>query len=126
MFYNRWAALAFVGLVVFGAVNLIGSEDDQGLLLRSANDLEEQREGMAREVERISSPVASPHQELQSVAGEFGVDEDLIDAAEGFDPTPIVATEPGKETDAGDVVIVQQDSGDNYEEFVDLSQDRVE
>lgn len=104
LFRNRWLALAFVGLVLIGAMVLVGSEGDEGLLdrfMRGAepeadvvHDLGGPRETPSSELlvtssqtteTAVSEPVEAP-----VAIGGFASDEDLIDDAEGFDTTPMV------------------------------------
>lgn len=96
LFRNRWLALAFVGLVLAGAMALVGSENEEGLLDRFM------REGgrEAEVVERLDSEREGPSPELLATSPEtaaaaepfasFASDEELIDDARGFATTPMI------------------------------------
>lgn len=96
LFRNRWLALAFVGLVLIGAVSLVGSESEDGLLdrfMRAGN-----REPAV--VEKLVQPLEPPSSELlftssegaatPVMVGEFAPEEELIDDTEGFDTIPMI------------------------------------
>jgi hypothetical protein len=104
LFRNRWLALAFVGLVLIGAMTLVGSEGDEGLLDRFMRGTEPEGEV----VENLGGPRETPSSELLVTSsqttetvvsepadapvaiGSFASDEELIDDAEGFDTTPMI------------------------------------
>ena len=116
MFRNRWFSLVFVGLVLVGVANLVGTEEGGGTL-------GEMREQFARQTDQTHG--LDTESELPEVSDdvhfEFIDDEELIDPATGYDPTPIdpVAALPENgATVAPDTqfVIVQQDGGQEAEQ----------
>lgn len=99
MFKNRWTALAFVCLTAFGAANLIGGEDDEGLLLSATEDLTQSTSQFGERASKLSEPRrrsvldASDGGEFASddeLMYNFAGDDDLIDDTDGFDPVPDV------------------------------------
>lgn len=100
MFKNSKGALLFVGMTLFGAAMLIGSEDNEGALLKAAADIEKQREAMNADRE-IANRDSTPQGFASANPAElkFTPDADLIDDATGYDPTPeiekpLVSAEP--------------------------------
>lgn len=111
MFRSRWGALLFVAMSATGAASLVGGEDEEGVLMTAAEDLERQRVAMERTVaEAATDPSAMP---AEGPELEFTDDEELIDDAAGFDPTPVdEGTVPADELVPHDeVVIVPGDVG---------------
>lgn len=100
MFKSSKGALLFVIVTLLGVATLIGSEDNEGALLKAASDIEKQRSMMNedREFARSSSaPVGFASENPGDL--EFTPEEELIDDATGFDPTPelegpLVSAEP--------------------------------
>lgn len=84
MFRNRWGALLFVGLVLAGVSQLVGTGKGDGAIDKATQDLVKQRE------EAASLPAAS-HDAFgkRPAKVEFASDDELIDQALGEDPTPI-------------------------------------
>lgn len=116
LFQNRWFSLGFAGLVVLGAVSLVGSEDDEGLLPASVSTIAGQQDDMAAEVERLSTPKRNPPIVInQPDFDDFASDEELIDDAAGFDPEPLVGSEPDRGREPGEVVIIR-DRDENGED----------
>ena len=107
MFKNRWGALFFVCLTAFGAVNLIGGEDDEGLLLSATGELTETQIGA--DIQDNSASQTPSSNEI--VISEYVSDSDLIDDAQGFDPTPALdpAKELSKVEEEGDMIILIDD-----------------
>ena len=111
MFRNRWGALFFVAMTALGGAALVGGEDDRGVLLNAAEDLQRQQAAMnAAMGETTAPPVAIPTAE----AIEFTSDEELIDDAAGIDPTPIEEGLPlaAEVVPQDEVVIVSRDAGE--------------
>jgi len=100
MFKNSKGALFFVALTLLGVATLVGTEDNEGALLKAAANIEQQRNMMnedRRVVRGNSAPIGFASSNGQT--REFTADEDLIDDATGFDPTPeyeapLVSAEP--------------------------------
>lgn len=95
-FRNTWAALTLAGLVVLAAAALVGSEESGGLLDFAA---ERPTSGGRDVAERMEPREEAPPAELPSQAshigepaeiGMFTPDVELVDAAEGFDTTPMI------------------------------------
>lgn len=111
MFRNRWGALLFVVASALGAAALVGGEDDRGVLLNAAEDLQRQQAAMDAAMGGAAQPpVAIPANDVV----EFTSDEELIDDASGVDPTPL---EEGLPLEAelvprDEVVIVSRDVGE--------------
>jgi len=110
MFKSRWGALLFVCLTAFGAANLIGGEDDQGVLLDAANELTRAKGELGNHQQEFSRPDAGDSGRSsteEDLAGEFVPDDDLIDEALGFDPLPDIDPTPelDRAKEEGDVVI---------------------
>ncbi len=116
MFMNRWGALIFVFLAAFGAVSLIGDEDDPGVLLDAADELTRSKSQYEADAAALAQPddrpvldadtggEFTPDEELEA---EFLPDDELIDDTHGFEPTPdIIPTPPGEGVEEqGDVVM---------------------
>ncbi len=116
MFKNRWGALLFVCLTAFGAANLIGGEDNQGVLLDAADELTQTRDEFGNRKQELSQPDArlvldagsagqsSPDEDF---VGGFVSDDDLIDDARGLEPVPDVNPTPELDSaeEEGDVVL---------------------
>lgn len=91
--------MAFVCLTAFGAANLIGGEDDEGLLLSATEDLTQSTSQFGERASKLSEPRrrsvldASDGGEFASddeLMYNFAGDDDLIDDTDGFDPVPDV------------------------------------
>ena len=100
MFKSSKGALLFVAVTMLGVLTLVGTEDNEGALLKAAADIEKQRNMMnadqsGQHVDLAPEGFASSRQGTL----EFTADDDLIDDATGFDPTPeyeapLVSAEP--------------------------------
>ena len=98
VFRNRWIALAFVLFMAMGAAQLVGDENDAGVISQAAEQLIDQRADFARQADELSVDTAD-------VEAEFAEDDDLIaaeapvtdepDSFSGFDPVPDMA-EPSR------------------------------
>lgn len=89
MFRNAKGALFFAVATMLGAAMLIGSEDNEGALIRTAEELERQK----AQAEDVGSggrdlPPAQGFATADEAQLEFSSDEDLVDQAQGFDPSP--------------------------------------
>lgn len=82
MFRNRWAALLFVAMTLAGVTKLVGTESDRGSLDEATRQIAQQRE-IAEQM--TTDTVTAPDVE---VIEALPSDEDLIDPATGYDPTP--------------------------------------
>lgn len=109
MFRNRWFALLFVALTLAGVTTLVGTEKSHGAL-QDATDQIAQQKAQAEQLTSASQE-SSSSDDADNVV--MAADEDLIDPAQGEDPTPIdefaAANPPDPEDVSGDVVIVSRD-----------------
>ena len=110
MFRNRWFALLFVGLTLAGVTTLVGTEKGHGALQDATDQIAQQKaqaEQMTTATQQPPSPDVSPDEVVMAA------DEDLIDPAQGEDPTPpdefAAANPPDPEDIADEVVIVSRD-----------------
>jgi len=100
MFKSSKGALLFVAVTMLGVVTLVGTEDNEGALLKAAADIEKQRNMMnADQSDQLVDLAPEGFASSRTGALEFSSDEDLIDDASGFDPTPeyeapLVSAEP--------------------------------
>ena len=96
MFASRNGALGFAALVVIGALVLVGGEDDPGTVIETSGDIAESRAEFQRQMDEANDVEALSDDEFYDDEGDewaedddsFFDDEELIDDAEGFDPTP--------------------------------------
>ncbi|MBD2843433.1 hypothetical protein [Erythrobacter rubeus] len=92
LFKNPKAALAYVGITLGSVLLFVGTEDDPGSLGQVMKIVD--GEGTEEDELRTRRQVIdgqSGRNRLRPETGfpvEFSSDEDLIDAAEGFDPAP--------------------------------------
>ncbi len=87
MFRNRWLALLFVGMVLAGITRIVGTEEGGGVV-EVARDQILSQHGQA--ANRQPDDVAIRETETsRDVVLEFAPDEELIDPATGYDPTPV-------------------------------------
>ena len=111
MFRNRWFALLFVGMVLAGAANIVGTEGSGGAL----DAAREQYAGEQAQTQVLATD-HEPAADANDVLLEFTPDEELIDPATGYDPTPVdefASAQPGGQVVVPDtqVVIVSHDDG---------------
>lgn len=111
MFRSRWSALLFVGLVLLGVANLVGTEEEGGAIDAARAQFSDQHD--QAEAFTQYSPAG---QNADEVALQFAQDEELIDPATGYDPTPVddfaASQEISREVVPGaQVVIVAPDGG---------------
>ncbi|MDN3647111.1 hypothetical protein QWY75_12940 [Pontixanthobacter aestiaquae] len=102
---NSLASLFFLGLIMFGISQLVGSEGEDGLLMRITKDFTGEAEKTPAKAN--PAPVAAPVQTAPDVAepdAGFFEDSDLIDRAEGFNPAPTL--DPGSGNNATDESIL--------------------
>lgn len=113
LFRNKWAALAFVILTLVSVQVLVGREGEKSVISRTQDQLIEQRQHMRQSIDDLGNdpaasgvvpPGAGSATATQDAEVGFGDDEELIDDAAGFDPTPEVEqpAEPPSEGDTGD------------------------
>ena len=110
MFKNRWLAIVFVAMTVIGALNLVGGED--GVLVQASGDLESRR--AASDASRFAPQpgyVPDPQQQQESAIFEedgydFSDDEELVDDAMGFDPSPDIDPGPVDSEEMDEVAIL--------------------
>jgi hypothetical protein len=112
MFRSRWGALVFVVVSAAGAATLVGGEEDEGVLLNAAAELQQQRQQQEDTLEGAVTSVGADAALPSGETVEFTSDEELIDEAEGFDPTPLEdgAPPPPEVVPKDEVVIVSRDA----------------
>ncbi|GAA4641846.1 hypothetical protein GCM10023115_02200 [Pontixanthobacter gangjinensis] len=107
LFRNRLAALGFVLLMIISAISLVGTEDQEGVITKTANEIEAQKAEFESAVEAVGPPKTLNGQGSEEETPiEFLDDEELIDSAEGFDPTPDDEFNPESLAEQEEVVIV--------------------
>lgn len=98
LFANRWIALLFVVATAAGAVTLVGSEGEDGVIDQATQQITQQRsdfEEVKRDLAEPDKPglPGDPAGRDEQERKGFFADTDLLDDAEGldvagFDPTP--------------------------------------
>ena len=121
LFRNKLGALAFVVLTMISAATLVGTENHDGVIVKTTAELTQQLDDFAEKVDAMSSTkttsrraVIAAQNRAEPESVEFTPDDDLIDSAQGFDPTPEVAApdvnpDPAlaaKVAEEGEVVII--------------------
>lgn len=110
LFKNPKAALAYVGVTMFSVWLFVGTEDDPGSLqqtietfngARSADRVEGRRFGEGFTESLDGTELDPAGQSESEVTVRFASDEELIDDASGFDPTP--PTEPPLSSEQGNL-----------------------
>ncbi|MFN2099083.1 hypothetical protein [Altererythrobacter sp. MF3-039] len=114
MFKSSKGALLFAGLVVLGAVSLVGVEDDPGTVVETSDGISRQKAEldamMAEEDEHIAEALdeVSESDEWFESEVEYADDEELIDDASGFDPVPMIdASVPDVDRTEDDVILLE-------------------
>ena len=110
LFQNRFNALAFVAVILFGVMLLVGSEGDEGAIEKVAQDFTSSKaadEASQPRGEEEAPPGSQP------IATAFTPDEELVDDTAGLDPSgwsaePDVDEGPGLEVPE----ILPQETGD--------------
>jgi hypothetical protein len=109
MFRNRWFALLFVALTLAGVTTLVGTEKSHGALQDATDQIAQQK----AQAEQLTSATQESSSSDDADNVVMAADEDLIDPAQGEDPTPIdefaAANPPDPEDVSDDVVIVSRD-----------------
>lgn len=98
MFKSRTGALAFAALVALGAVMLVGAEDEPGTVVETSDTIADRRAEFVQRMEeenasadRFDEAADSYDDGIESDwddEDEYVGEEELIDAATGFDPNP--------------------------------------
>jgi len=89
LFQNRWNALVFVVAILFSVLVLVGTENERGAI----QDATVNFGSSGSTPQAATQPQSGPEPEQQedqsseTIATAFTADEDLIDDAEGFDPS---------------------------------------
>lgn len=87
LFRNRWIALAFVAFTLISAYTLVGAEDESSLLGSMNGEAEGAQEQLAV-IEAPPQPEVVVDEGFSDFPDDALSDEELIDPATGFDPTP--------------------------------------
>lgn len=102
LFESPKKALLFVGMTMFSVAMLVGTEDEEGALIKAASAIDPG--GQAPDARYMgntpSQDRADPYRD-DAPPTVFASDEELIDSAEGFDPTPEGVEPYEPETDLG-------------------------
>ena len=110
LFKNRAVALGFVLLTAAGAVSLVGTEEEGGLIEQTKQQFGVQKQEFADRVQDLQTPTprAAPRPASASLSMpvELADDEHLIDQAEGYDPTPDDGEEPGTAAELDEKIII--------------------
>ncbi len=110
LFKNRLAALGFVLLTAAGAVSLIGTEEDAGLIQQTKEQILAQKQGFADKVEGMQAKNAEPRPVIMGPTPEIPVylneEAETRDPTLGYDPTPIGRGEPLKVGDYETIIIL--------------------
>ena len=115
MFKSSKGALIFAGIVVLGAVGVIGVEDDPGTVIETSDDIARQKaelDAMIAEENSAIEEVTDSEEDAEEWSEddvEFFDDEELIDDAEGFDPAPMLDPSNPDIDRGGDEAIFPED-----------------
>jgi hypothetical protein len=114
MFRNRFGAVLFVISTLLGVATLIGSEDQKGALLKASEGVKDQQTAMASIADQ---PVTDSQPVIDDESVEFTPDDELIDDATGFDPSPVDEDAPKADSsdEAGDDASDSSDDGDELD-----------
>ncbi len=110
VFRSRWGALIIVMIFAASAAALIGTEGNSGALLNAADGIARQQAEMDEQIRLAGGkPDAEPRHER--VMMDFTPEDELVDDAQGIDPTPVEEEpiEPDVIAQDDDVVIVLSD-----------------
>lgn len=115
LFQSPKKALLFVGMTMFSVAMLVGPEGDEGALIQAAESLDSSQKEF--DIPPITERETTPARQQRRIAQEeqaWTPDEELIDTAEGFDPTPEIEKPYEPETDLGasDMQVVRVETGD--------------
>nr|WP_298925007.1 hypothetical protein [uncultured Erythrobacter sp.] len=128
LFQNPKAALAYAGITLIGAAMFIGTEDDPGKLHQTVENYGDGASSSDRAAQRkFGDPMpdqtigrqtkrSKPKAEDNPPA-TFATDDELLDDAQGFDPTPEVSRGTDPSSDGGDPFLSDQDDGDDDADF---------
>lgn len=121
MFKHRWLALIFVCLTAYGAVSLIGTSDEDGMLIRAAEDIAGSRKGADSQSAIAVTPPVQPIID-NGGSGDFSYDDEdefvedessaePSDSGEGFEPSPDFDPDMTRDSIAAsdDIVIIVPD-----------------
>lgn len=92
LFKNKWVAIAFVILTLASVQSLVGKNGkDESVISRTQSQLIAQRKQMQQQIDEMNAGQdgqdAIPGPPSDAETG-FAADDELIDDAKGFDPTP--------------------------------------
>lgn len=115
MFKSSRGALIFAGIIVLGAVSLVGVEDDPGTVVEATDDINRQKaelDAMIANEDRLIDEALEEDDEFDEWLEEdieFFDDEELINDAEGFDPAPMVDPSNPDFDGSGEGAILRED-----------------
>ena len=104
---NGLISLIFLGILAFAISNLVGSDNEDGLLMKAARDFTGEAEveppkksaGPKKEAAAPDAVESAEVVEPSQTEGEFADDATLIDNAAGFNPSPNREITPDSERD---------------------------
>ena len=112
LFRNKWVAIAFVILTLASVQALVGREGEGSVISRTKSQLIERHDKMQEQIGSMSADPAAPvviPGPPTAVETGFAEDDDLIDDATGFDPTP-----DAEQPDDPSVDLGEGDQADEY------------
>lgn len=130
LFQNPKAALAYVAITMVSVTLFVGTEEDPGTLHQTVETFSDGKTSQDRTAQRkfgdpqpeqtIGKP--SRRSKPKQVADEdapvvFATDEELLDSADGFDPTPEVFGGFDAKGETGETFLSDQDDRKGEDEF---------
>ena len=117
LFRNRMGAIGFVVLTLVGAASLVGTEETEGVIAKTSAQIDQQRADFEEATATLSGSSNGPKPFTQEIPAEitFTADEDLIDSATGYDPTPEINFEEEAIAESEEVVIILNDGPEEAE-----------
>ena len=116
LFKNKWFALAFVVLIAVGVRFFVGAEGEESVVTRTQDEFLSQRDEVQQSmIEMGIEPITEEEMRPPAMESEFRdgdvmgftPDEDLIDNASGFDPSPLSEDDFFEEQS----VVIDEDEG---------------
>lgn len=106
---NSLAAMFFLGVMMFAISSLVGSDGEDGFLMKTARGFtgESADEGNTQAaVQPAPAPVTPTPVSIEEADSSFYDDADLIDPASGFNPSSITDPSAGPEAEPSEVLIL--------------------
>lgn len=108
LFASPKKAMLFVGMTMFSVLMLVGTEDDEGALIQAASGIQDPEAGLEVPPPRDLAGAIPERRSTPDVFSDsgFASDEELIDDAAGFDPTPEPTDPISLDPSEGDVYVL--------------------